>query len=439
MAHSYHPKHISIGVLQEILAKYPRHVSENVRELDELRFNGIPKRLKCRKKSGHAYLDINELESLVEWKLTHGTFRPRLLQLAKSNGGQVIKDTTSRCFQQYDDSADLTKALKTLTELKGIGPATASLLLSVYDPDAAPFFSDELYRYVQWEPTKLGGWSRKIGYTAKEYASLNMHVAEMRKRLKVECGEEIPSTDIEQVAYVLGREDQDLAATAVTEGPGSGAQAEEPARAGVRSSRNTGVKRKLDSRAADGEKVKAGAANVDARSSKLRKDEKDEPSRDFPPMPSKEEIDMRMAKFDENEARVQECLKKGPNGSPTYDRLGYELDYDKILAANKPPKRGAAHHKRVEKMMEQEAQERKRKCEIMRADPNRISAFTYMAWEDCISRDLEIPYHKVTMQHFEDWHKRGFTVKPGELETRDLSKEDNERISDLAMGSAFRK
>ncbi|KAK3065575.1 hypothetical protein LTS18_000052 [Coniosporium uncinatum] len=318
MAHSYHPKHISIGVLQEVLAKYPQHVSENVKELDELRFDGIPKTLKRRKKSGHAYLDINELESLVEWKLKHGTFRPRLLQLVKSNGEQIIKNTTSRGFQQYDDSADPIKALKILTELKGIGPATASLLLSVYDPDAAPFFSDELYRYVHWEPTKLGGWSRKIGYTTKEYASLNMHVAEMRKRLKAECGVEISSIDIEQVAYVLGREEQGLAATAVTEGPGSGAQVAEPAKAGVKPSRNTGVKRKLDSRAADGEKVEVGAPNVDARSSKLRKtDEKDEPSRDFPPGPSREEIDMRMAKFEENEARVQGCLKKGPNGSPT--------------------------------------------------------------------------------------------------------------------------
>jgi len=43
------------------------------------------------------------------------------------------------------------------------------------------------------------------------------------------------------------------------------------------------------------------------------------------------------------------------------------------------------------------------------------------------------------MQHFEDWHKRGFTAKPGDLEANNVSKEDNERISDLAMGSAFRR
>jgi len=115
------------------------------------------------------------------------------------------------------------------------------------------------------------------------------------------------------------------------------------------------------------------------------------------------------------------------------------LDYDKILEANKPRKRGVAHHKRVEKMMEQEAQERERKCEIMKVDPDRISAFTYMAWEDPISRDLEIPCHKVTMHHFEHWHKRGFTAKPGELEGKNVSKEDNKRINDLVVGSAFRK
>jgi len=278
MSHSYGSKHITIEALQEILATYSQHIPEKVRELDELRLSEIPKTIKRRKESGHAYLNIQELQTLVEWKLKHGTFRPRLLQLAKSNGEQAVRDTTSQGFKNYEDSADPSKAMKVLTELKGIGPATASLLLSTYDPDTVPFFSDELYRYVHWEPTELGGWSRKIGYTAKEYAALNLHVAEMRKRLEDESGKDVSAIDIEKIAYVLGREEQDLTVVAAKDGADFGAQAAGPAKA--ESSMRTRAKRKPELPATDGAASGAGAASEDSRGSKLRKmGEKGDPSR----------------------------------------------------------------------------------------------------------------------------------------------------------------
>lgn len=38
---------------------------------------------------------------------------------------------------------DVQLAIKILSELKGIGPATASAVLAAYRPDLAPFMSDE--------------------------------------------------------------------------------------------------------------------------------------------------------------------------------------------------------------------------------------------------------------------------------------------------------
>ena len=100
---------------------------------------------------------------------------------------------------------DYDKSMTTLSKLRGIGPATASLLLSSYDPVRIPFFSDEVYRYVLWEEAKLKGWDRKINYTIKEYRALFERVAALRKRLEEASGEEVSAVHIEKAAYVLGK------------------------------------------------------------------------------------------------------------------------------------------------------------------------------------------------------------------------------------------
>ena len=101
---------------------------------------------------------------------------------------------------------DYGKSITVLNKLKGIGPATSSLLLSCYDPFKVPFFSDELYRYVHWEEAKSKGWDRKISYTIKEYRALFERVAELQERLKRDSGKEVSAIDIEKAAYVLGKD-----------------------------------------------------------------------------------------------------------------------------------------------------------------------------------------------------------------------------------------
>lgn len=100
---------------------------------------------------------------------------------------------------------DYDKSITALSKLKGIGPATASLLLSTYDPVRIPFFSDEIYRYLLWEEAKLKGWDRKINYTIKEYRTLFESVTALRKRLEEASGEEVSAMHIEKAAYVLGK------------------------------------------------------------------------------------------------------------------------------------------------------------------------------------------------------------------------------------------
>ncbi|KAF1922057.1 hypothetical protein BDU57DRAFT_70503 [Ampelomyces quisqualis] len=191
---------ISLQSFKNVLLRYASAVPDKLRDLDVYRYSIIPDAYAERSPSKH--LTRTEVEQLVEWKLKHGTFRPKLLQLVQSNTPDSVQETTLAAFELLPD---VTKALKVLTDLKGIGPATASLLLSVASPDKVPFFSDELFRWCMWnEPGAPKGWQRKIKYTAKEYESLLAEVRALRTRLGVRA------VDAEKVAWALGKEAIDV-------------------------------------------------------------------------------------------------------------------------------------------------------------------------------------------------------------------------------------
>jgi hypothetical protein len=158
----------------------------------------------------------------------HGTFRPALLGLVQSNTESAVQETTQKAydalsFQWSPDYPSPLPALKILVGLKGVGPATASLLLSVLRPKEIPFFSDELFRWCAWDAGKGKegeGWERKIKYNTKEYEVVVTKVNELRMRLGKGMGTErgeVTGTDlvgwavhVEKVAWVLGKEGLDV-------------------------------------------------------------------------------------------------------------------------------------------------------------------------------------------------------------------------------------
>jgi hypothetical protein len=81
--------------------------------------------------------------------------------------------------------------------LKGVGPATASLLLAVHDPEHVIFFSDEVYRWLV-----AGGSKISPKYTAKEFEEIHAKVKSLQARLKVS------PIDIEKVAFVVIKENE---------------------------------------------------------------------------------------------------------------------------------------------------------------------------------------------------------------------------------------
>ncbi|KAF3052516.1 hypothetical protein E8E11_011506 [Didymella keratinophila] len=216
---SLHISKISLEVFNTTLKRYSDIASSSLAELDTLRYETIPSKLANGKKDAH--LLKADVEKLVEWKLKHGTFRPTLMGLVKSNPADTIKETTQSAFAE----PDVMKALKILTSLRGIGPATTSLLLSVHQPDTVPFFSDELFRWSQWDAAgKKGddkGWDRKIKYNVGEYKEVLKSMGELRKRLGVRA------VDAEKVAYVLGKEMADIDGDGGGEGKGEDVADEE--------------------------------------------------------------------------------------------------------------------------------------------------------------------------------------------------------------------
>ena len=124
-----------------------------------------------------------------------------------SNSEAEIKTTTQSAFaavtSEKATQENISTALDTLIKLKGIGPASASLLLAVFRPDQVPFFSDEAYRWIMHTgSSSSGGWDRPIKYNLKEYMEYVKGVSQLIERLD----ENVKAVDVERVGWVLGRE-----------------------------------------------------------------------------------------------------------------------------------------------------------------------------------------------------------------------------------------
>jgi len=127
----------------------------------------------------------------------HGIFRPSLPKLVASNSDEKVAAATKDAFQYYSEKPeDISGVLKKLSEpLKGVGPATASLLLAVHDPSNVVFFSDELYRWLCANGKKVS-----IKYTPQEFEDLFGKAKSFMSRIK--C----TPIELEKAAFVIIRE-----------------------------------------------------------------------------------------------------------------------------------------------------------------------------------------------------------------------------------------
>ncbi|XP_019395402.1 PREDICTED: uncharacterized protein LOC109313369 [Crocodylus porosus] len=97
----------------------------------------LPAALAGRKEK---YLTQGEVVKLMQWKLTRGKFRPRLQQLVATNSQETVEHCTRKAFQLLPDVA---AAITELSQLKAVGPATASAILAAGAPEVVAFMADE--------------------------------------------------------------------------------------------------------------------------------------------------------------------------------------------------------------------------------------------------------------------------------------------------------
>ncbi|KAG2022170.1 hypothetical protein GB937_004265 [Aspergillus fischeri] len=266
--------------------------------LDGLRYATLPARVRERaaaaatategkesKTNVSGYLEKDELVQLIEWKLyvpsihllsrdidsdrKHGVYRPTLLSLVRSNQAALVRRTTASAFATVpasDPMADLASAeadaegesesdsafpkhsLETLTApLRGVGPATASLILSVAT-EAAPFYSDDVFLWLclgvfpsadaaaEDGGEKKGGVSKRIRpngelnvkYNIREYQQLWEAVRRLRARLAAQSSDAVSCADVEKVAFVLRH--YDVSGYSVEDGPAAAQGDEETKR-----------------------------------------------------------------------------------------------------------------------------------------------------------------------------------------------------------------
>ena len=87
------------------------------------------------------YLSHNELSRVMRWKLARGKMRP-LQQAVESNSSAAVEAASRKSLAALD-KGHWNSALKALTNLHAVGPATASIVLCLYTPEQAPFMADE--------------------------------------------------------------------------------------------------------------------------------------------------------------------------------------------------------------------------------------------------------------------------------------------------------
>ncbi|KAJ5359986.1 hypothetical protein N7517_009177 [Penicillium concentricum] len=230
----------------EVDSSQEKHILEETNkflQLDRWRYEALPKIIAERAGEGGqkgsvpegAHLLKEELIDIMDWKTKHGVSRPMLMGMVKSNQVATVTKSTSTAFAVLPDADPVVApndafpkaSLDALTApIRGVGPATASLILSIATVfgDAkkqVPFYSDDVYLWLCLTdfPEGQGAKEQKpskhkkpngeliVKYNMSEYRDLWDASQELRARLN-NGGERsgdapVSFIDIERAAYVL--------------------------------------------------------------------------------------------------------------------------------------------------------------------------------------------------------------------------------------------
>ena len=134
------------------------------------------------------------LNIIIPWKFLKGKPRNALKPLLQSNSEEDVIRCCKAAFQFADKLVDENKntndnnkksneqyiqeSIQSICNLKGVGPATASAILSIYNPQHFCFMDDEIIECL---------YDKKRGYTLKIYMEVNERCAEIARMLNDCC------------------------------------------------------------------------------------------------------------------------------------------------------------------------------------------------------------------------------------------------------------
>ncbi|KAK9065669.1 hypothetical protein SSX86_015070 [Deinandra increscens subsp. villosa] len=183
-------KSSDVNQWKEALSLYDSRIeSMNKPDLESLNnfyCKQLPSLLHQRNPNPH--LTTPELSKLMQWKLTRGKWRPRLLDFVSSLDEQTVKSASEKAFKSLPE---VSKAISELTVLKGVGPATASAVLAAYAPDVAPFMSDE---------AMVAALGNSKEYTLKQYLLFVEKLQAKAKELSAD-GDLFTPSDVERALW----------------------------------------------------------------------------------------------------------------------------------------------------------------------------------------------------------------------------------------------
>ncbi len=135
-------------------------------------------------------------------------------------------------------------------------------------------------------------------------------------------------------------------------------------------------------------------------------------------------------------------LKKAQR-TPTYDRSGYELAYDKVAQWHRPQAyKKSAMVNGIDRALAQGETEEKQMAEIVfengAAPETSIGHDSKILWKDKVLRDLSFPYHKAGIEQFRECEKKSFP-KAKRVDYAILSDADKKRGWMLNDSASMRK
>src|SRR4051812_19456937 len=130
-----------VGAWRDALASYGEVIERQgvkpLAELDRWYRDELPGLIAARERP---HVTHAEMVRVTEWKMARGIWRARNLALVRGNDASVVEKTSRDALAKIPHASE---PIAILSKLAGVGPATASAVVSAAAPDIYPFF-DEL-------------------------------------------------------------------------------------------------------------------------------------------------------------------------------------------------------------------------------------------------------------------------------------------------------